>query len=468
MKLDQLLQRQSGLSWVLSRLDPLSALGKNRARALPWYEPSQVAELEQELDNVAVAMELATVGHPALIPLTTLLPQMKDIRASLDGGRTASLDLVELFQLKEFLLQLERLIPLYQGLPPMEGIVFSAFGDLLTLFDPTGRKIPQFVIDSSYHPDLPLLRQQRREVEKHLATCAPREKEELHLKRAQLWGQEEEVERVVRATLTEKIMAQAPALLENMEQVARLDVTLAKGRLAKAFGCVRPSLTSDTSLTLEGLIHPEIGSQVTEREGEFTPVDVTLVEGCTVITGANMGGKSVSLQSVTLSILLTQLGFFLFATKGVMPLYEGVALLLADRVLDGGGLSSFATEVDTLNTLLGTMKEGRFFLAVDEFARGTNPQEGAQLARGLATHLSKLPCTALMTTHYDGVAQGGSAHYQVAGLTKKVEGDEGDAPKTRIASRMDYRLLPAPKGADCPKDAMAICQLLGIDESLFA
>lgn len=468
MKLDQLLQRQSGLGWVLARLAPLSPLGKSRARELPWFSPAQRAELEEELGRVAVAKELAVKGHHVLGSILTLLPQFKDIRGSLDQGRTASFDMVELFQLKEFLLLLERLVPLCQKLPAIVEIYMGDLPQLLARLDPAGRKIPQFSIDSSYHPELEPLRKARREIEQQLTTCPEDAKGMLHAKRTQLWGEEEAVEGIVRSELTKEIMGQAPQLLAAMEQVAQLDVTLAKGRLAKNFGCVCPVLSQDRTLTLTGLAHPEIAHEVQGRGGVFTPVDITLVEGCTVITGANMGGKSVTLQSVTLSILLTQLGFFLFATSGTMPLYEGAALLLADRALDGGGLSSFATEVNLLNGLLQGMDGGNCFLAVDEFARGTNPQEGAQLARGLATHLSKLPCTALMTTHYDGVAEGGSAHYQVAGLTKQVAGDESDAPKVRIANRMDYSLQPVPKGAPCPKDAMAICKLLGVDQGLFS
>ena len=55
-----------------------------------------------------------------------------------------------------------------------------------------------------------------------------------------------------------------------------------------------------------------------------------------------------------------------------------------------------------------------------------------------------------MTTHYDGVSDVAGAHYQVAGLVRDIQGDEGDDPRKRIARRMDYRLLPAPPGAPCP------------------
>jgi len=73
-----------------------------------------------------------------------------------------------------------------------------------------------------------------------------------------------------------------------------------------------------------------------------------------------------------------------------------------------------------------------------------------------------------MTTHYDGVSDAARAHYQVAGLVREISGDEGDDPRTRIARRMDYRLLPAPPGAPCPRDALRVCRLLDLDANLLS
>jgi hypothetical protein len=73
-----------------------------------------------------------------------------------------------------------------------------------------------------------------------------------------------------------------------------------------------------------------------------------------------------------------------------------------------------------------------------------------------------------MSTHYDGVSDVAAAHYQVAGLTRDIHGDEADDPRTRISRRMDYRLLPAPPGAPCPKDALQVCRLLNLDENLLS
>ena len=179
-----------------------------------------------------------------------------------------------------------------------------------------------------------------------------------------------------------------------------------------------------------------------------------------------MGGKTVSLRSVVLSLLLFQCGYFVFAKSARLPIFYQVSLILADSGPGAGGLSSFGREVHLLDKLLRQAGDGRFFLALDEFARGTNPQEGAALARALVRYLGGLDCVALMTTHYDGVSDAAGAQYQVAGLVREIEGDENDDPRRRIARRMDYRLISTTPGAPCPRDAMRVCRLLNLAPEL--
>ena len=86
-----------------------------------------------------------------------------------------------------------------------------------------------------------------------------------------------------------------------------LDLLLAKARLARRFGCVRPEIDPQGRVEASDMIHPEVADHLRARGGAFTPVSLMLERGTTVITGANMGGKSVSLKSTTLNLLLAPL-----------------------------------------------------------------------------------------------------------------------------------------------------------------
>ncbi len=65
MELTHELRENAGLQWVLERLSPLSPFGKQAARTPRWYGPGEEAALEEELDNVALAMELWAAGGTA-------------------------------------------------------------------------------------------------------------------------------------------------------------------------------------------------------------------------------------------------------------------------------------------------------------------------------------------------------------------------------------------------------------------
>ena len=236
-----------------------------------------------------------------------------------------------------------------------------------------------------------------------------------------------------------------------MEALGHLDLIAAKGKLALRYHCVRPSLSADKSIALREVVHPQVAEDLAERGEQFTSLDLELRPGCTVITGANMGGKTVSLRSTVLSLLLCQCGFFVFAKSASLPLFHRVGSHSGRQRPWGPAACPPSARRSTCWTpCCARPGTAFFFVAMDEFARGTNPQEGAALARALVRYLGTLDCVALMTTHYDGVSDVAGAHYQVAGLVRDIQGDEGDDPRKRIARRMDYHLLPAPPGAPAP------------------
>ena len=473
MELTHELRENAGLQWVLERLSPLSPFGKQAARTPRWYGPGEEAALEEELDNVALAMELWAAGgtapqaaegcgceaprvNPAdlkdaaaaLRGVTRCLPLFHDIRGSFDREPGTPFDLVELFEIKHFLVTMEQVTDAYAKMPALAGIAFPPLTEAMALMDPEGRRLPTFSIVNSYHNDLAPLRVEKAKLEKAIRMTPDDKRGPLLEKRRVLAVQEDQLELEVRSMLTGRLMAWKAEFLANMEALGHLDLIVAKGKLALRYHCVRPSLSADKSIALREVVHPQVAEDLAERGEQFTSLDLELRPGCTVITGANMGGKTVSLRSTVLSLLLCQCGFFVFAKSASLPLFHRVDLILADSGPGAGGLSSFGKEVHLLDTLLRQTRDCFFFVAMDEFARGTNPQEGAALARALVRYLGTLDCVALMTTHYDGVSDVAGAHYQVAGLVRDIQGDEGDDPRKRIARRMDYHLLPAPPG-DC-------------------
>ena len=109
---------------------------------------------------------------------------------------------------------------------------------------------------------------------------------------------------------------------------------------------------------------------------------------------------------------------------------------------------------------------------MDEFARGTNTEEGEAIARAAVSFLSKQSAVTLLTTHYNNTAALAVRHYQVKGLKKLEELPESTASGTGtdrlrlIEQAMDYGLMEVEPGTKCPRDAVRISRLLGLPEEI--
>ena len=445
MKLDSQLKQDSGYSWVMARLEISSPYGAAMVRDPAWYGPGQENELNQELLRVEQALRWDSTH---LETLTHLLSEFHDIRSSFLRHGNAPMDVVELFEVKHFLLRLERLAQVYAS-EPLLGVRIFPMDDMLALLDPSGRKLPPFHIEASFDPALERIRAEKARVETLLRT---QPSEELTRRRRELVRDEDAAELNARRRLTAALLREKDRFLDAMDALGRLDLSAAKAKLARKYGCVKPEPDCDAVILTE-MFHPQVAHALAEKDRSFTPVSVQLAAGSTVVTGANMGGKSVAMKAVILNLLLLHTGFFVFARAMSSPLFHTVHLIGADGQSVEQGLSSFAAEVKQLDTVLREEKNRFFFLALDEFARGTNPREGAALARALVRHLNRLNCVALMTTHYDGVADAAGRHYQVAGLNETTR-------------TIDYRLILSPPDAPCPQDALKVCRLLDLDPEL--
>ena len=196
---------------------------------------------------------------------------------------------------------------------------------------------------------------------------------------------------------------------------------------------------------------------------------ITLTPGATVITGANMGGKSVAMKTVALNVLLLQAGFLVCAKKARMPLFHSVKMLFDDLQSIQSGLSGFGSEIVQFEKALAQVEQGYSLFLLDEFARGTNPDEGALIVQAVTRYLNDVNAISLLTTHYDKVAEFARTHYQIIGLRDidpeairrelAVTSEDGVAV---IARHMNYGLYRVEGKSDCPRDALNICRMLSL------
>ena len=466
-------RQQIGLQYALETLHGCSPFGQEKIRRLRYYTPAERAELETELSNVQQAADHADQLKGVYDKICILLCQMKDIRNSIRRCRDGEVpDHVELFEIKGYLQRLESLLPLYAQMSevaPLRELSFHDPKPALAILDPDNTRSRGFYIPDSMTEKLRQVRRTKKELEEKLHEAkTDAEKDELRLRRTQICAEEESEETKIRRGMGAQLAPLAEAMLEDAENAGRLDFIIQKAMFAVRYGGVMPEIT-DGPLELTDMMNPELCDLLSEQGRSFVPVSIALDRGATVITGANMGGKSVAMKTVALNVLLMQAGFLVCAKKAKMPLFESVLMLFEDMQSIQSGLSGFGSEIVQFQKALDQAEQGYSLFLLDDFARGTNPDEGAVIVQAVTKYLNGINAISLLTTHYDKVADCGRAHYQIIGLRDidpeairrelAVSGEDGIRV---IARHMNYGLYRVEGKSDCPRDALNICRMLSL------
>lgn len=466
-------QKDIGLKFVLDLLEPACPYGTKRLKNLHIYLPEEKAELEAELENVAVLRQALDQAPEAVELVRHSLSTLKDVSGSLKNCKVGSLTEVELFELTAFALRMKELIPRVQALPDfarLSGMDFVPVEEALAVLDPGGSGRLSFYVEDSRTPALQASRREKRALEKQLHAPGA-DRAELLARRLTAAKAEEEALGDIYRAMSLALRPLLPGLEQNAQAAGRLDAGLCKALLARRFSGVCPKLGGQT-LCLQEAENPRIAEALAARGQQFTPITIEMPKGVTVLTGANMGGKSVAMKTVTLNVALALMGFFVFCKQAQIPLFRRIELINRDLSSTEGGLSSFGGEILRFNEAAARLKAGGpVFMAMDEFARGTNAQEGAAIARGVVKYLADKDAVVLLATHYDGTAEYAARHYQVRGL-RRMEDRQLPRPKDAkagialISEYMDYGLISVDKGAECPRDALRICRILGMDDEI--
>lgn len=460
-----------GFRFVTDSIELLTPLGAELARRPHFYTRGELELLLAEQRNILALMSAVKERLSEVNALMRLLMPVKDIRRSISALSLRTLSEVELFEIKRFLLQLELIEPQLKRLgAPLEGISIHAQPHALELIDPDGTRSPSFFVSDRLSPRLSAIRRERKLVDEQMR--AGGSSEELSLRRTRLAAEEEEANAEARAELCLKLKPYAGALLESAVSIGRLDFALGKARLAEKYGAAIPNVGSNR-YCFKNMVNPRIAEALEEKGRRFVPVSLELKRGSVVITGANMGGKSVAIKTLALNTALAMSGFAVFAEEAELPCLDDMFLLSEDREDAMSGLSSFGGEMKAFDDMLRATGECRSVLVLlDEFARGTNPHEGAALVKAAARLFNaRSNSFAVIATHFDGVAKLARLHYQVAGL-RGADADELRASvksgsTDALAEYMDYGLYPVSPDEEPPRDAVKIIRALGVSNEFY-
>ena len=388
MILREAIRQVRGFRYMIEQLDICSAVGRRVLYDLPWLDSK--SRLEAEFERIQKIMVLfeQPENESRLERLTGKLMQVRDIRGTI--GRMAMeqvLDDLELFELKTFALCSEEIRGLVEEwrivlLPELEPVV--------RLLDPEGNRIPHFYIYDTYSAELARLRAEIKQ--KSLQGAEERELEALYVQSVVL-------EDKVREELSVQLRPYHDDLKQALEAVGLLDVVLAKARQAIRRQLTLPQIPEEGEMVFEGLFHPQI-REILEQEGRaFQAVDLKLEKGTTVITGANMAGKSTFLRTIGINYLLGCMGAPVCAdsmTFTPLPLFTG--LRASDSLADNE--SYFFAELKRLQQIVLRLRRGeKLFIILDEILRGTNSVDKQTGSLALIRQLVGAGATGIIATH---------------------------------------------------------------------
>jgi len=460
-----------GLSFVLNELSTDSPFGDIRRKEARFYRMHEKQELLDEFYNISQILACIEANEEGITTLRHSLMHFKNIENILKKLEHSYLHEIEFFELKGFMLSLWKLRSAFSKIKTkLIGVEFVDMEEVLNILDPDKKRVAPFYLSEQYAEDLYNIRTEKSRLERLMHT----EKdsgvlEKLKTERIFIVAREDEAESAVKKVLSEKLRKFALMFKSNMNAVGKLDFTIQKALLARKYGAACPDVESSI-VEFVDMINPAVEAALKERGKSFTPISIELGSGTTLLTGANMGGKSVAVKTAVLNICLCQMGFFVFAKKAKVPMFDGIYLISEDMQSLEGGLSTFGAEITSFNNIVQKAENEYLLIALDEFARSTNPEEGAVIVRAVSRFLNTLKSVSIITTHYDNVAEEGFGQYQVAGLknldfeklAKEIENStEASKGIDLIAAHMDYRLIPISGKNEPPRDALNICRLLG-------
>ena len=433
-----------GLLFVVDSMELMSAAGRRRMLEQPLlinpqeleHEQQAVATLRQLLDQPSHSQPLVVLRHQ--------LMQLHDLHTTLKSLHThIILNEVELFEIKNlaFLCAHSR-----KALAEMQTDGFFQLPDLSEVFnllDPDQTGIPTFYIYDSYDLRLPPLRKKMKVADDKEMT--------------ELMTEQNEIQQQVIAHLCDRLHPFAQVLTEALDQLAYIDFTLARATLAQTWVLTRPEPSATGSpLSIESLFNPRLKLHNEAVGLRYQNVDLELTHGVTLVTGANMAGKTVLLKSIGVAQLMYQFGFPVPAAFARMEPVDDVVFCIGDEQNEMNGLSSYASEITRISEVLQRSEKEHLLVLIDEPARTTNPIEGKALVQAIASIMGQRGSITMITTHYSqlGVA---CRRLRVRGFVESLS----DIPLTpeSINRFIDYSLV-TDTSDEVPQEALRIAELL--------
>lgn len=242
--------------------------------------------------------------------------KIKDIKNTLKRIQNKGiLDEIELFEIKNFAIQNNEIFKNYKRLNlNIDYIKFRDLDKIITLLDPDNLKLPTFQIYDSYSNELKNIRTIKSTIENEIFKESNEKKiQQLKNERLEIVVKEEKESLQIRKNISDELFNYIDDINKDIKVIGKLDFLIAKVNLAQKYGGIKPHINTKNQIYFKDAINPSMVELLSKENKTYMPISMDINKKITLISGANMGGKSVSMKNIELNLYLFQCGFYVFA-----------------------------------------------------------------------------------------------------------------------------------------------------------
>lgn len=227
----------------------------------------------------------------------------------------------------------------------------------------------------------------------------------MHEELAQLRIDGENEEYRILSEISNRLIFALSAITINYDAMVTYDFLFAKAKLSNAYRARAADITTEKCIKLVGAKHPLLGEEAIPLSMELDSKQRNLV-----ITGPNTGGKTVTMKTVGLFIMMTQAGLHVPCEEGTMlPILHQVLCDIGDGQSLQQNLSTFSSHITNINSIL-ELADDRTLVILDEIGAGTDPSEGMGIGIAVLEALNSKKGFILASTHYNEIKRFAEEH----------------------------------------------------------
>lgn len=217
--------------------------------------------------------------------------------------------------------------------------------------------------------------------------------------------EEEEIFKILKEISTQ-IQLKVNDLENDFNTLQLLDVISAKAKYSNSIDGVIPRIQRENKyFYFKNAYNPLLDSKIAVRNTYELKDKYNTI----IISGSNTGGKTVTLKTIGLFVLMSMSGLALSCEEATLPMYDNILVDIGDEQSIEQSLSTFSGHITKMVHFCHNLKSNTLIL-LDELGSGSDPKDSQNLAMAFLDYFRSKNTTVLVTTHFEKIKEYGKIH----------------------------------------------------------